>query len=78
LGEFVLPYAAVRSAPDPSAAVLDFLQSTYEAAADLGKWDRARLERNGVNMPSAGKARLPTNATTTTGATPNAATTKRS
>ncbi len=46
LGEFVLPYAAVRSAPDPSAEVLAFLQSTYEAAADLGKWDRARLERN--------------------------------
>jgi hypothetical protein len=78
LGEFVLPYAAVRSAPDPSAAVLDFLQSTYEAAADLGKWDRARLERNGVTVPSAGTARLPTNATTTTGATPNAPTTKRS
>jgi hypothetical protein len=46
LGEFVLPYAAVRSAPDPSAEVLAFLQSTYEAAADLGKWDRAQLERN--------------------------------
>jgi hypothetical protein len=46
LGEFVLPYAAVRAAPDPSAEVLAFLQSTYEAAADLGKWDRARLERN--------------------------------
>jgi Family of unknown function (DUF5996) len=45
LGEFLLPYAAVRSAPDPSADVLAFLQSTYEAAADLGKWDRARLER---------------------------------
>jgi hypothetical protein len=46
LGEFVLPYAAVRRAPDPSAEVLAFLQSSYEAAADLGKWDRARLERN--------------------------------
>ena len=46
LGEFVLPYAAVRSAPDPSADVLAFLQSTYAAAADLGRWDRARLERN--------------------------------
>jgi len=45
LGEFVLPYAAVRSAADPSAEVLAFLQSTYVAAADLGKWDRARLER---------------------------------
>lgn len=46
LGEFVLPYAAVRSAPDPSSEVLAFLQSTYEAAADLGKWDRPHLERN--------------------------------
>ena len=45
LGEFVLPYAAVRSAADPSAEVLAFLQSSYEAAADLAKWDRARLER---------------------------------
>jgi hypothetical protein len=78
LGEFVLPYAAVRSAADPSAAVLDFLQSTYEAAADLGKWDRARLERNDGTMPAAGPAHLPTtNATTTTGATPNAATQNR-
>jgi hypothetical protein len=46
LGEFVLPYAAVRSAPDPSSEILAFLQSTYLAAADLGKWDRPRLERN--------------------------------
>jgi hypothetical protein len=46
LAEFLLPCAAVRSAPDPSSEVLAFLQSTYEAAADLGKWDRARLERN--------------------------------
>lgn len=52
LGEFLLPYAAVRGAPDPSAEVLAFLQSTYEAAADLGKWDRARLERDeGPNRP---------------------------
>jgi hypothetical protein len=45
LGEFVLPYAAVRSAADPSAQVMAFLDSTYVAAADLGKWDRPRLER---------------------------------
>ena len=45
LGEFVLPYAAARAAADPSAEVLAFLQSTYEAAANLGQWDRARLER---------------------------------
>ena len=43
--EFILPYEAVRTAPDPDAALLAFLQSTYEAAADLGRWDRAALER---------------------------------
>ena len=45
LGEFVLPYEAVRTAADPDAALLAFLQSTYEAAADLADWDRAALER---------------------------------
>jgi enamine deaminase RidA (YjgF/YER057c/UK114 family) len=45
MGEFILPYDAVRSAPSPDDAVLDFLQSTYSAAADLGNWDRAALER---------------------------------
>ena len=44
LGEFVLPYDAVRSAADPDQALLDFLQSTYEAAANAAKWDRAALE----------------------------------
>lgn len=44
LGEFVLPYEAVRTATDPDATLMDFLQSTYEAAADLGRWDRAALE----------------------------------
>ncbi len=42
--QFLLPYEAVRTAPDPDAAVLGFLQSTYEAAADLGQWDRDALE----------------------------------
>ena len=42
--QFLLPYEAVRTAPDPDAAVLEFLQTTYEAAADLGGWDRATLE----------------------------------
>lgn len=46
LGEFVLPYEAVRTAEDPDRAVLDFLQSTYEAAADGAEWDRAALERH--------------------------------
>jgi hypothetical protein len=45
LGEFLLPYAAVRSSADPDAALLAFLQSTYEAAADLAHWERPRLER---------------------------------
>ncbi|HEY7844030.1 MAG TPA: DUF5996 family protein [Bradyrhizobium sp.] len=44
LGEFVLPYDAVRTAKDPDTALLDFLQSTYEAAAIAAKWDRAALE----------------------------------
>ena len=42
--EFVLPYEAVRTAADPDAVLLDFLQSTYEAAADRGDWNRAALE----------------------------------
>jgi uncharacterized protein DUF5996 len=45
MGEFVLPYDAVRRAPSPDAMLLAFLQSTYEAAATLGHWDRAKLER---------------------------------
>lgn len=44
LGEFMLPYDAVRAAADPDAAVQEFLQSTYEAGANLGGWDRAALE----------------------------------
>ena len=44
LGEFILPYDAVRTAADPRAALMAFLQSTYDAAADLGKWDRKALE----------------------------------
>lgn len=44
LGEFVLPYDAVRESADPDRTLLDFLQSTYEAAADLGGWDRTALE----------------------------------
>ena len=44
LAEFVLPYEAVRTADDPERALLDFLQSTYEAAAIAAKWDRDALE----------------------------------
>jgi len=39
LGEFLLPYEAVRAAADPDALVLEFLEATYRAAADLGNWD---------------------------------------
>ena len=45
LGEFTLPYTAVREADNPDAVLLEFLQSTYEVAADKGDWDRAALER---------------------------------
>ena len=41
LGEFVLPYAAVRTAADPDAYLMDFLDSTFEAARDLAAWDEA-------------------------------------
>ena len=44
LGEFILPYEAVRTAPDPDALLLDFLFDTYTAAADTAGWDRAQLE----------------------------------
>jgi hypothetical protein len=44
LGEFVLRYDAVRTAADPDAALMAFLESTYEAAARAANWDRAALE----------------------------------
>jgi len=43
--EFLLPYDAVRQSPSPESALMDFLQSTYEAGANLAKWDRKALER---------------------------------
>jgi hypothetical protein len=55
LGEFVLPWEAVRTADDPEALLLEFLRATYAAAADAGGWDRASLEcaegRPGVPRP---------------------------
>lgn len=48
LGQFILPYDAVREARDPDALLLGFLQETYEAAAELAKWDRKALERQSV------------------------------
>jgi hypothetical protein len=62
LGEFILPYDAVRRASAPDAALLAFLQTTYEAAANLGGWDRAALECDPgvpcVPRPLAAAARL--------------------
>jgi hypothetical protein len=45
LGEFLLLYDDVRTAADPESFLMDFLQSTYEAGANLAKWDRPALER---------------------------------
>jgi len=45
MGEFILPYEDVRHADIPDEFLLEFLQSTYEAAANLGHWQRASLER---------------------------------
>jgi hypothetical protein len=52
-GEFLLPYSAVRNAPDPEQVLLSFLDSTYDAAARLAHWDRAALEypRGRIGMP---------------------------
>jgi hypothetical protein len=56
--EFLLPYDEVRRAESPRAALLGFLQSTYEAAAELAGWDRARLERPLITpAPRAGEPR---------------------
>jgi hypothetical protein len=46
LGEFILPYDAMRKANSPEAAVREFVDSTYEKGADLAKWDRTALERS--------------------------------
>lgn len=51
LHEFVLPYHAVRAAPSPDDALLDFAQSVYDAASRLGKWDRGALEESNLHPP---------------------------
>jgi len=51
LANFILPYEAARSASSPDAAVLDFYQSVYDAAADLRGWDRAALDRPRAEWP---------------------------
>ncbi|MCW1411010.1 N-acetyltransferase [Rhizobium sp. 1AS11] len=56
MSEFILPYDAVQSAADPDAALMSFLVSTYEAAANLGGWDRELLE---CTHGQRGKVRLP-------------------
>jgi len=48
VGQFLIDYDAVRTATSPDGALLDFAQSTYEAAANCGKWDRKALERSGL------------------------------
>jgi Family of unknown function (DUF5996) len=51
LSEFVLPYDAVRRSNEPESTLMAFLESTYEAAAELGGWDRAALEgRTGIPL----------------------------
>src|SRR6266699_974991 len=52
LREFVLPYDAVRSAENPDEVLLDFAQSTYDAASKLGKWDRNGLEEKNPALHS--------------------------
>jgi hypothetical protein len=47
-GEFVLPYAKVRASADPARMLMQFFQSSYDAAANLADWDRAALEREPV------------------------------
>ena len=54
-GEFVLPYEVVRASDDPDAILLEFLQTTYEAAANTANWDRPALEAYG--LPEAAPAR---------------------
>ncbi|WP_247233164.1 DUF5996 family protein [Telluribacter sp. SYSU D00476] len=51
LGEFILPYEVIQRAENPSAMLLGFLRSTYEAAADLAQWDRSALEMNLSTQP---------------------------
>jgi len=50
LSEFLLPYRIVRTSENPDKMLLEFLQSTYEAAANLGNWDRSSLERRIYNL----------------------------
>jgi len=53
LGEFLLMYDDMRAAPSPTAALLEFCESTYAAGARLANWDRAALERSHSSASSA-------------------------
>ena len=53
LREFILPYDAVRTADSPDDVLLDFAQSTYDAASVLGKWDRDALKEAKPSLHSA-------------------------
>jgi hypothetical protein len=46
IGEFILNYSDARNSTDPADTVLEFLEDTYSAAADLAKWDREALDRH--------------------------------
>lgn len=52
LGEFVLPYDAVRNSATPEGDLLEFAQTTYDAAANLAHWDRRALERDDKALPA--------------------------
>jgi hypothetical protein len=49
--EFILPYAALRTAATPDELLLQFFQATYDAAAESGHWDRAALDRPQAQWP---------------------------
>jgi hypothetical protein len=59
LGEFILPYEAARTAPDPAAELRAFFEDVYEAGAALGGWDRAALERAREDRPARGNGASP-------------------
>jgi hypothetical protein len=54
IGEFLLMYDDIRTSAAPDVQLMDFLQTTYEAGANLAKWDRAALERPGENRATTG------------------------
>jgi hypothetical protein len=56
LKEFVLPYDAVRAAKSPDETLLDFAQSTYDAASTLGNWDRAAFEEKKPGLLSSAQS----------------------